>query len=71
MGLRVIVFMGMGTLLFLALVAFGLKRSFTPQEHTLDKVCAASLRAVGDVIYHALPVIEGRLDSIGARTDGN
>lgn len=25
---------------------------------TLDKVCAASLQAVGDVIYHALPVIE-------------
>ena len=39
-------------------------------EDTLDKVCRGSLRAVGDVIYHALPVIDGKLDTIGSVTDG-
>jgi Zn-dependent M28 family amino/carboxypeptidase len=29
---------------------------------TLDKVCAGSLQAVGDVIYHALPVIESHVE---------
>src|SRR5690606_7239280 len=37
---------------------------------TLDKVCPGSLRAVGDVIYHALLVIDGQLDTTGTVTDG-
>lgn len=35
----------------------------TPAD-TLEKVCASSLRAVGDVIYHAIPVVDGQLDAI-------
>jgi hypothetical protein len=33
-------------------------------------VCRESLRAVGDVIYHALVPIEGHLDETGMRIDG-
>jgi hypothetical protein len=32
------------------------------ERDTIDKVCAESLQIVGDVIYHALPKIEGQLD---------
>ena len=34
------------------------------EEDTLDKVCAQSLQVVGDVIYHALPRIDGALDEM-------
>lgn len=40
-------------------------------EDSLEKVCPRSLRAIGDVIYHALPVIEGHLDTMGTRSDGH
>ncbi len=33
--------------------------------------CRESLRAVGDVIYHALAPIEGHLDETGMRSDGH
>lgn len=33
--------------------------------------CRESLRAVGDVIYHALAPMEGRLDETGIRSDGH
>jgi hypothetical protein len=33
--------------------------------------CRESLRAVGDVIYHALAAMEGRLDETGIRSDGH
>lgn len=32
------------------------------ERDTIDRVCAESLQIVGDVIYHAIPKIEGRLD---------
>lgn len=44
----------------------------SPEEHqrnwhtpndTIERVCAPSLQAVGDVIYHALPVIEAYLNA--------
>lgn len=40
-------------------------------DDTVDNVCEGSFRAVGDVIYHALPVIDGRLDAIGISPDGH
>jgi len=40
------------------------RKNWHTAEDTLDKICPESLRAVGDVIYHALPVIDGQLDSI-------
>lgn len=42
----------------------------TPAD-TLEKLCPGSLRAVGDVIYHALPVIDGQLNTTGTPTDGH
>lgn len=33
------------------------------ERDTIDRVCPASLQAVGDVIYHALPAIESFLDA--------
>lgn len=47
------------------------RENWHTEADTLDKVCAASLRAVGDVIYHALPAIDGQLDTIGTVTDGH
>lgn len=32
---------------------------------TVGHVCGESLKAVGDVLYHALPAIDGRLDAMG------
>ncbi len=46
-------------------------RNWRTGNDTLEKVCPGSLRAVGDVIYHALPVIEGQLDTMSARSDGH
>lgn len=46
-------------------------RNWHTDADTLEKVCPESLRAVGDVIYHALPVIEGQLDTMSARSNGN
>lgn len=43
--------------------------SGTSQEP--EEWCRESLRAVGDVIYHALPPIEGHLDETGMRIDGH
>lgn len=40
------------------------------QWHTLldtpDRVCHDSLKAVGDVLYHALPALDARLDALGS-----
>lgn len=36
-----------------------------------EEPCPESLRAVGDVIYHALAPIEGHLDGTGTRDDGH
>jgi glutaminyl-peptide cyclotransferase len=47
------------------------KKNWHTAADTLEKVCPESLRAVGDVIYHALPIIEGHLDTMGARSDGH
>lgn len=33
---------------------------------TPDRVCRESLKAVGDVLYHALPAIDARLDGLGS-----
>lgn len=33
---------------------------------TPDRVCSDSLKAVGDVLYHALPAIDARLDGLGS-----
>lgn len=33
------------------------------ERDTIDRVCPASLQAVGDVIYHALPALESFLDT--------
>jgi hypothetical protein len=38
------------------------------EQDTLDKVRAESLKAVGDVIYHSLTVIEAQLDKQGKRS---
>jgi len=46
-------------------------RNWHTAEDSLEKVCPESLRAVGDVIYHALPVMEGHLDTMSARSNGN
>ena len=40
------------------------RRYWHTEEDTLDKVCARSLQAVGDVIYHALPDLEAQLDGM-------
>ena len=42
-------------------------RNWHTQEDTLEKVCPGSLRAVGDVIYHAIQVIDGQLETIGSQ----
>lgn len=34
-------------------------------EDTLNKVCPQSLQAVADVLYHALPAIEGQAETLG------
>jgi len=46
-------------------------KNWRSANDTLEKVCPDSLRVVGDVIYHALPVIEGHLDTMDARSDGH
>ncbi len=46
------------------------KKNWHTAEDRLDKLCPGSLRAVGDVIYHAIVVIDGQLDTIGTATDG-
>lgn len=46
------------------------RKNWHTAEDTLEKVCAGSLRAVGDVIYHAIVAIDGELDTIGNATDG-
>ena len=38
------------------------RKNWHTERDTLDKVCAESLQAVADVIYHALPAIDGHLD---------
>ncbi|HOS04118.1 MAG TPA: M28 family peptidase [Candidatus Hydrogenedentes bacterium] len=38
------------------------QRNWHTVQDTLDKVCAASLQAVGDVVYRALPKIDALLD---------
>lgn len=40
-------------------------------DETSTAPCPESLRAVGDVIYHALVPIEGHLDGSGTRDDGH
>lgn len=35
------------------------------ERDTLERVGAGSLQVVGDVLYHALPEIDGRLDALG------
>lgn len=40
-------------------------------DETGGAPCPESLRAVGDVIYHALAPIEGHLDGTGTRDDGH
>ncbi len=35
-------------------------------EDTMDKVCPESLKAVGDIVYHLLPAIDGGLDRAGS-----
>jgi glutaminyl-peptide cyclotransferase len=35
----------------------------TPQD-TIDRVCPGSLQVVGDVIYHALPELDARIDEL-------
>ncbi len=46
------------------------QKNWQTEADTLDKLCVGSLRAVGDVIYHALPIIDGQLNTTGPRTDG-
>ncbi|MBI2434100.1 MAG: Zn-dependent exopeptidase M28 [Candidatus Hydrogenedentes bacterium] len=41
------------------------KRNWHTDQDTLDKVCPESLQALADVLYHALPAIDGHLDSLG------
>jgi hypothetical protein len=41
------------------------QRNWHTANDTIDKVCAESLQAVADVLYHALPAIEGYLDGVG------
>ena len=38
----------------------------TPND-TLERVCPESLQAVAEVIYHALPTLEGHLDTLGEK----
>jgi hypothetical protein len=46
-------------------------RQAPPQGGSLpQEACRESLRAVGDVIYHALAPLEGHLDETGMRIDG-
>lgn len=39
------------------------QKNWHTAEDTIDKVCAESLKAVGDVVYHLLPAIDAGLDS--------
>jgi len=48
----------------------GTRRDTTPGANVAEGVCRESLRAVGDVIYHALAPLEGHLDETGMRNDG-
>lgn len=47
------------------------QKNWQTEADTLDKLCMGSLRAVGDVIYHALLAIDGQLNTTGSRTDGH
>lgn len=42
---------------------FDHRKNWHTSNDTIDRVCPESLQAVGDVIYHILPTIDGYLDS--------